>query len=211
MPPKAKFTRQQIAAAALEIIKEDGVAALTARALGKRLGASASPVFTVFQNMEEVKWAARELALREFEAYTGDFTAYTPAFKRIGMLMVSYAVHEPELYKLLFMQEYPERQSFDSYMANLGGMADTCIELIQRDYAMPSDQAKLLFEQMWVHTFGLGALCAMKVCDFTEAEISEKLSQSFAGMVMFLKSEKTAYFNAPPVKEAAEKDGKNEC
>lgn len=208
MPPKARFTREQIAAAALEIIKEDGVVALTARSLGQRLGSSASPVFTVFRNMEEVKWAARALALREFEAYTGDFTAYTPAFKRIGMRMVSYAVHEPELYKLLFMQEYPERQSFDRYMANLGATADTCIALIRRDYGLTQDQAKLLFEQMWIHTFGLGALCAMKVCDFTEEEISEKLGQAFAGMVMALRSGSTGDYSAPPVKEAAEQEGK---
>lgn len=206
MPPKAKYTRQEIAAAALEIIKEDGVSALTARALGKRLGSSASPVFTVFQSMEEVKWAARELALKEFEAYTADFPDYSPAFKRIGMQMVSYAIHEPELFKLLFMQEYPERQSFDSAIANLGSMSDTCTALIRRDYAMTEAQARLLFEQMWIYTFGIGALCAMKVCDFTEAEIAERLGLTFAGMVQVLKSGSVPVFSAPPVKEGAEKE-----
>lgn len=209
MPPKAKFTKEEIAAAALEIIKEDGVAALTARALSKRLGSSASPVFTLFQNMEEVKWAARALALKEFEAYTADFPDYSPAFKRIGMQMVSYAIHEPELFKLLFMQEYPQRQSFDSAIANLGSMSDTCTRLIQRDYAMTAEQAKLLFEQMWVYTFGIGALCAMQVCDFTEEEIAERLGQAFAGMVLFLKSDSVPVFSAPPVKDGAEKE-KNE-
>lgn len=206
MPPKAKYTRQEIAAAALEIIKEDGVSGLTARALGKRLGSSASPVFTVFQSMDEVKWAARELALKEFEAYTADFTDYSPAFKRIGIQMVSYAIHEPELFKLLFMQEYPERQSFDSAIANLGSMSDTCTELIRRDYAMTEAQARLLFEQMWIYTFGIGALCAMKVCDFTEEEISERLGLTFAGMVQVLKSGSIPVFSAPPVKEGAEKE-----
>ncbi|MGN0977260.1 MAG: TetR/AcrR family transcriptional regulator [Faecousia sp.] len=206
MPPKAKYTRQEIAAAALEIIKEDGVAGLTARALGKRLGSSASPVFTVFRNMDEVKWAARELALKEFEAYTADFRDYSPAFKRIGMQMVSYAIHEPELFKLLFMQEYPQRQSFDSAMASLGSMSNTCTELIRRDYAMTEEQARLLFEQMWIYTFGIGALCAMKVCDFTEAEIAERLGLTFAGMAQVLKSDGVPVFSAPPVKEGAEKE-----
>lgn len=36
---------------ALDIVKKDGVSALTARELGKRLGSSSCPVFTVFKNM----------------------------------------------------------------------------------------------------------------------------------------------------------------
>ena len=110
---------------------------------------------------------------REFEAYASDFTDYTPAFKRIGMLMVSYAIHEPELFKLLFMQEHTEGQSFENTIRDLGSIADVCMELIQRDYDMTPTESRILFEQMWVHAFGMGALCAMKVCDFSEEEISK--------------------------------------
>lgn len=46
MPPKPKFTKDEIALAALDIVKKDGVSALTARELGKRLGSSSCPVFT---------------------------------------------------------------------------------------------------------------------------------------------------------------------
>lgn len=188
MPPKPKFTKEEVAEVALTMIKEEGMEALTARELGKRLGASSTPVFTAYNSMKEVKWAARELAMREFEDYASDFMNYSPAFKRIGMLMVSYAIHEPELFKLLFMQEHVEGQKFENTIQDLGDMAQTCIELIKQDYEMSREQARKLFEQMWVYTFGIGALCAMKVCDFSEEEISEKLSQAFTGMVMFIKS-----------------------
>lgn len=93
MPPRPKYDRREIAGEALQMIKEEGMAALTARSLGKRLGTSASPIFTMFKNMEDVKLAARELALKEFQSYVGDYQDYTPAFKRIGMQMVSYAIH----------------------------------------------------------------------------------------------------------------------
>ena len=55
MPPKAKFTREEIVQAALGIVREDGIQALTARALGAKLGSSARPIFTIFQSMEEVQ------------------------------------------------------------------------------------------------------------------------------------------------------------
>lgn len=201
MPPKPRFTKEEIAAAALTLIKEKGVSALTARELGNRLGTSARPIFTTFRNMDEVKWAARALALREFEAYASDFTDYTPAFKRIGMLMVSYAIHEPELFKLLFMQEHTEGQSFENTIRDLGSIADVCMELIQRDYDMTPTESRILFEQMWVHAFGMGALCAMKVCDFSEEEISKKLGQVFAGMVLVIKGGKLDQILDQPVRD----------
>ena len=145
MPPKPKFTKEEIAETALRIIKEEGVGALTARSLGAALGTSARPIFTAYQNMDEVKNAARQIALREFEAYAGDFENYTPAFKRIGMLMVSYAVNEPEMFKLLFMQEHKENRSFDNTMQDLGGMVDICVNLIERDYKLSPDDAKTLY------------------------------------------------------------------
>ena len=188
MPPKPKFTKEDIAAAAFDIIKKGGVSALTARELGKKLGTSSSPVFTVFANLEEVKLAARTLALQEFKGFISDFREYTPAFKRIGMMIVSYGLREPEMFKLLFMQEHLDSHSFADSLRDLGCMADTCIRLIQRDYALSPEQSQLLFEQMWVHAFGMGALCAMKVCDFSEDEISEKLGQVFAGMLVVIQS-----------------------
>ena len=43
MPPKAKFTKNEIINAGLEIVRRDGFEALTARALGAELGSSARP------------------------------------------------------------------------------------------------------------------------------------------------------------------------
>lgn len=210
MPPKARYTREDIAAMALSIVRENGVATLTARELGKRLGVSSTPIFTAFKNMEEVKQAARTLALRELETYAGDFEGYTPALKRIGMLMVSYAIHEPEVFKLLFMQEHSERQSFDSTIRDLGSVASTCMALIQSDYGMSASEAKRLFEAMWIQTFGMGAMCAMKVCNFTEEEIAEKLGQAFAGLVMVIKGGSfDAYFTQPSADSAGTFHGTN--
>ena len=70
MPPKPKFTREEIVDAALSIVSERGVDALTARELGERLGSSARPVFTVFKNMEEVQAEVRAAAMRRFEVIT---------------------------------------------------------------------------------------------------------------------------------------------
>ena len=42
MPPKPRFTREEIVAAALDIVSRKGIEALTARELGETLGSSIS-------------------------------------------------------------------------------------------------------------------------------------------------------------------------
>lgn len=190
MPPKPKFTREQVAQAALEMIKEGGASALTARDLGARMGTSARPIFTLFKNMEDVKRTARELAVKEFMAFISDYREYTPAFKRIGMMIVAYGIHEPELFKLLFLQEHPRGESFADSLKDLGGMDETCIQLVMKDYGLEEGEARLLFEQMWTHALGLGTMCAMGVCDFSEEEIGRRQGIMFASLLMFLKSGK---------------------
>lgn len=189
MPPKPMLTREDAAAAALAIIKEGGISALTARELGKRLGTSASPIFTVFRNMDEVKQAARELAFAEFSGFISDYCEYTPAFKRIGVMMVMYGMNQPELFKLLFMQEHKET-GFTGTLSDFGELAQVCRELIQRDYELSEEEAAVMLEQMWTHAFGLGAMCAMGVCRLTEEEIGRRLGMAFAGVIMLIRSGK---------------------
>lgn len=191
MPPKPKCTRQEVASAALGIIKEKGLEGLTARELGRRLGTSASPVFTIFSNMDEVKMAARGLAIEEFKEYISDYREYTPAFKRIGMMIVSYGIHQPELFRLLFMQSHEAGIDIHNILHDLGDTADICIGLLMEDYGLEKQEASLLFEQMWINAFGIGVMCANRVCDFTEEEIGRRLSITFAGLCMFIKSGRT--------------------
>ncbi|MGM9537364.1 MAG: TetR/AcrR family transcriptional regulator [Candidatus Onthomonas sp.] len=188
MPPKPKFTREEIAAAALDLVSEQGMEALTARNLGMRLGSSARPVFTVFRSMEEVQQEVREAAMGRFESFMSGGPDDVPVFKRFGIQMVHFAVEEPKLYQLLFMTENEVARSFDDIFEELGDIAALSLEVIQADYQLDREKAWLLFRQIWVYTFGIGALCAARVCQFTEEEISQMLTQAFAGTMLLVKS-----------------------
>lgn len=55
MPKKPKFTREEVVEVAFNLLREKGEEYLTAREVGKALGASTSPVFTFFEDMESLK------------------------------------------------------------------------------------------------------------------------------------------------------------
>ena len=188
MPPKPKFTKEEIIAAALELVSENGIEALTARELGARLGSSARPIFTVFSSMEEVQEEVRAAALKRFESYAEKAMHYTPVFKQVGMQMILFAMEEPKLYQLVYMSENAGATDFESIVERLGDVARLCVDVIQRDYGLSEKDAKALFEHVWIYTFGIGALCATGMCRFSQEEIIQMLGQDFMAMLFYAKS-----------------------
>ena len=188
MPPKPKFTKEEIVAAALELVSEKGIEALTARELGARLGSSARPIFTVFNSMEEVQVEVRAAALKRFESYAKKAMHYTPVFKQVGMQMILFAIEEPKLYQLVYMSENAGATDFESIVERLGDVAQLCVDVIQRDYSLSEKDAKALFEHVWIYTFGIGALCATGMCRFSQDEIIQMLGQDFMAMLFYAKS-----------------------
>ena len=190
MPPKAKFTKEQITKAALGVVSEKGAQALTAKELGAALGTSTTPIFTVFNSMQEVQDAVMLAAMERFEEYAHKAAHLGPVFKQIGMQMILFAKEEPKLYQLIFMSSISEAQTFDDIYAHLGSLADECLNVLQKDYDLSKDNAKTLFEHVWIHTFGIGALCATGMCDFSHEQIAQMLTQDFIAMMMLMKSGK---------------------
>lgn len=194
MPPKPRFTKEEIVSAAMEVVSEKGIDALTAQELRNVLHCSASPIFTVFNTMKEIQEEVRIAAMKRFEAFAEANITDMPVFKQIGMKMVLFGVREPKLYQLLFMQERYNVVSFDDVYGDLGETAALCMAAIEKDYDLTKEQAKKLFENVWIYTFGIGALCATKVCRFSEAELGQMLTTEFQAMMLLIRrSEKTEY------------------
>ncbi|MBO5266028.1 MAG: TetR/AcrR family transcriptional regulator [Ruminiclostridium sp.] len=190
MPPKAKFTREEIIETALNLAADKGIRSLTARELGAALGSSTRPIFTAFESMEEVLLEVRKASLAKFEEYARKAENYTPVYKALGIQMVKFASEQPKLYRLLFMSEKPEAKDFNDVFRNLGDIATLCVDVIQTEYGLSYENSKLLFKHNWIHTYAVGALIATGVCRFTEEEIQDMLSREFVAMLMLIKSGK---------------------
>lgn len=187
MPPKPKFTREEIVAAALGVVSESGIQALTAKTLGKALNTSATPIFTVFNSMQEVADEVKVAAMERFESYAHKTDTNMPIFKQVGLQMILFAKEEPQLYQLVFMSPNSDVKSFADIYRHLGSVADECLNTIQRDYGLSAEASKVLFEHLWIHTYGIATLCATGMCNLIPEEISEMLTQDFTAMIMLLR------------------------
>ena len=182
MPPKAKFTKEQIVDAAMAIVKEEGADALTARALGKKLGSSSCPIFTVFASMDAVKAEVVHAAKALYADYIRAGLAEVPAFKGAGMQYIRFAQREPHLFALLFMSETgihePRR-----YLPAVDDNYEEILASLRDSYQMDTESAERLYIHMGIYTHGIGALYARHGCSFDEEEVSRMLTEVFVSLL----------------------------
>ena len=190
MPPKAKFTREQIIEAALEIVRAEDFESLTARALGKKLGSSACPIFTMFENMEEVQQAVMEAARGIYKEYVKRGLLENPAFKGVGTQYILFAMKEPKLFQILFMSEQSKLPDIDNVLPVIDESYDKILASITDAYGLKGKDAQRLYQHLWIYTHGIAALCATKMCRFTGEEISKMMTEVFTGLLSKMREEK---------------------
>ena len=191
MPPKVKFTREEIIDAAIELVRESGIEMLTSRELGKKMGVSARPIFTAFENMSELKNEVFVRAKAIYAEYQNGFENYSPAFKRYGRQIIHFAQKEPQLFKLLFMSQGDGKQpSFYDAVDSSDDMGPV-LDVLARDYHLDREKATRLVNLLWVQVYGISVMIVQGVCYFTEEVISDMLSTTFIGVINALRSENT--------------------
>ncbi len=97
--------KREIADVALQIYREEGLEGLTSRNLGRKLGSSACPIFTVFSGMDEVQEAMIESAKELYKSYVDKGLSQDIPFRGVGEQYVLFALNEPRVFQLLFMNE----------------------------------------------------------------------------------------------------------
>lgn len=188
MPPKAKFSREQIIDAAIDIVREDGFDALTSRALGTKLGSSARPIFTVFQNMEEVQQEVIITAKQKYREYISKGLSQDLAFKGVGMEYILFSINEPKLFQLLFMTEQSQIPDLTGVLPLIDDSYEQILRSIQSGYEIDKSSAEILYRHLWIYTHGIATLCATNMCHFTDEEVSSMIRQVCISILKSIKA-----------------------
>ncbi|MCH5324821.1 MAG: TetR/AcrR family transcriptional regulator [Eubacterium sp.] len=191
MPPKCKFTREEIIQAALDIAREEGVAFITARALGAKLGSSSKPIFSVFENMEEVQVEVQKAAKALYAEYVQIGLHQELAFKGVGTQYILFAINEPKLFQLLFMSEQPQKPSVAGILPIIDESYDQILLSVQNGYGLGKKDAENLYRHLWIYTHGIAVLCATNMCSFTAEEISTMMTEVCKALLKDIKRGKT--------------------
>lgn len=179
MPPKFKFTREQIIAAALDVTRKNGIAGLTARGLAAELGSSAKPIFGLFKNMEEVQQEVLTASNLLYQNYLQEDMAKGkyPPYKASGMAYIRFAKEERELFRLLFMRDR-SREKIEENKEEIKPL----MQLIQQNLGISEDDAYLFHLEMWLYVHGIATMIATSYLDWDDGFISKVITDAYMGL-----------------------------
>lgn len=175
MPPSVKFQKEEIVAAAMEIARQKGIEAVTAREVARTLRVSVGPIFTWFDTMDQLKAEVYVQARALYRSYIERGLAGPIPFLGVGQLYIRFAREEPELYKLLFLTGRGDYGG--GAMAALKLSQDLARDSVMRIYHMDAATADRYFRDLWLVVFSFATLIVTDDCPYTDAEMSAVLTE----------------------------------
>ena len=180
MPPKIRITREKLVYTAVDIVRREGINAVNARAVAKKLGCSTQPVFSNFATMEELRCAVLSAADELYEEYIDREIAAKkyPAYKASGMAYIRFAGEEKELFRLLFMRD----RSHEDVNAETEGVRKI-VGIVQESTGLDEKRARLFHLEMWAFVHGIAAMTATGFLELDTELISEMMTDAYQGLI----------------------------
>lgn len=181
MPRRFLFTREQIVDAALALVRERGISALTARSLADALGTSTKPIFGLFRNMDEVRdavmYAASDLYHERIrtDMARGEFLPY----KASGMAYIRFAREERELFRMLFMRD---RSGEIADEARDRAENEPFVKIIAEKLGLSVEEAYRFHLEMWVFVHGIASMIVTGYLAWDDAAVSDALTDAYEGL-----------------------------
>ncbi|MBR4288242.1 MAG: TetR/AcrR family transcriptional regulator [Clostridia bacterium] len=177
MPPKAKFTREEIFRVAFEMTRKHGIEFISARSLAAELGVSTAPIFTAFESLDELDRAIIDKAKEQYGVYLKEGMKEELPFRGTGLAYIRFAKEEPKLFSLLFMGDGNGEKPTHYFPGD--EHSSEILNMVMARYQMTENGAKRLYNHLSVYAHGLASLFAMGRCVFTMEDAGNMLSELF--------------------------------
>lgn len=105
MPPRTRFTRDVVLDAALRVVREGGLRAVSARSVAKALSASTAPVTAAFSSMQELNDAVVERLIAVLTEAVEGASGPDP-LRAAAFAFARFTADEPNFYGALFLSPH---------------------------------------------------------------------------------------------------------
>jgi AcrR family transcriptional regulator len=176
MPPKQKFTKEDIVEAAFNVVREEGWEALSQRSIAKKLKASIGPIYSYLKSMNNLEEAviekAYELLLQYILTPRGDEGLTYPSFG-----YVLFAKNEKNLFKCFFNEKHTEIHK--KYAQRLWHNIREAMKNDPRYSRLTDRQKEGLHQNIVIFSYGLAILINISFYDeFSDEEIGRLIADA---------------------------------
>lgn len=176
MPAKRKVTREAIIKAAFRLLRNGGEEAVNARGIARELKCSTQPIYSEFQNMEELKTELKKEAEKRYTETVKEYMrdGRCARYKAYGLGYIRFAREEKQLFRYLYLRDREEgaRMIEDVNAPEIG-------QTLRENYGMTEETAEKLHFDMAVYSYGLAVTVNSGYLHMTDEEISECLDREF--------------------------------
>ncbi|MBQ7480715.1 MAG: TetR/AcrR family transcriptional regulator [Lachnospiraceae bacterium] len=181
MARKESITKQMIIDGAFELLKKEGVEAVTARKLAAHIGCSTQPIFRVYENMDEL---LKELFERS-RAYYEDFcnsnkNSYDTPFVSLGINYIRFAKQEQNLFKLLFLSGNKDHTLYELINGKENAFVMKEIKKIPN---LNMDNVELIFTKVFIFMHGMAGMTITGEFDLSDKEAEDMLKDAIKGFI----------------------------
>ena len=184
MAPKFKFTKEEVLTVTIDFIRENGIEALTARELAKKLESSTKVIFSLFSNMKNLEDEAKFVAENIFSEKVNLALRDDSPFKRLGVEYILFSKNEPKLFQWLFMKKGIAVGSFKDFLPMRDYEYRSVIESIDEEYKISIENAKKFYEHLFIYSHGIATLTVTGIYNFTQSEIIEYMKEVAKSLIV---------------------------
>src|SRR6056297_188721 len=186
MPPKRKYSKDQIVKKAFEIAKEKGIDSITIRKVAKKLNSSVAPIYVNFDNADELIQAVIEKTFKLGEELIYEQNTGEP-FKDIGLASIKFAREYPVLYWDLLKNQGKYMNDYDQSIGN------TIIKQMKKDKNLKDfsdEKLKEILLKMRIIQTGISVMLSSGLLpkEFNEKSEEELLDSLAADIVYAVKN-----------------------
>lgn len=179
MPPRKRIFREDILKAAVQLVREEGTAALSVRNIARTLHCSTQPIYSEFEHMEtlreELMAYVRERYLRE------DADSY----KQVALSFLHFAQREKNLFQLIYLRPRAERETLFEDPNQMQTIHKLAVAL-----ELPQQKAAEMHRRMQYYCYSMAVMMATGYLNFSEEEISTELTEYYRIMLSYYKQVK---------------------
>ena len=179
MPPKPKITKDMILTTVLNITRETGFEAVNARSIAGKLQCSTRPIFTCYENMEELKAEFLDFAFEYYNRYVEEYkkSQNIESYLLFPLSYIEFAKEETNLFRLLFISDMDlDMSEANDFYKELGN--EEKAKAFSQIIGVEPKQGKEIFLDFFLYSHGIAVLTATGKLSFDSRNL-EKMLQNF--------------------------------
>lgn len=184
MPPKARITKKMILNTVLDITRETGFETVNARSIAGKLQCSTRPIFTCYENMEELKKEFLDFVFEFYQQYAADYSRSIKEYPYLALPLsyIAFAEEETHLFKFLFIHDMDLDMEEPGDFYREPGNEDRAKQFSEAVGIGP-EQGKAIFLDLFLYAHGVAVLTATRKLSLSHSSTEKMVTNMLKALI----------------------------